>query len=199
MNPFAAPQHPAENLPTRFLYCPLQVAADTQLSVFGGWVKDMPSYLVNLVKASEALPKDMSLVVRPHPSCRVGQDSALRLALTNPRIRVINGGTSAEMLQKCAGVVTVNSSVGLEAFAYDKPVITLGQSFYHGPGLTEQAHDLADLKALFQRIETLSFDSEQRMRFLTWLREDGFKRWPRHSKDPAAKVLANHVEALMTA
>ena len=199
VNPFATPQQPAENLPTRFLYCPLQVAADTQLSVFGGWVKDMPAFLVSLVKASEALPQDMSLVVRPHPSCRVGQDSALRLALTNPRIRVINGGSSAEMLQKCEGVVTVNSSVGLEAFAYDKPVITLGESFYHGPGLTEQAKDLASLKSLFKRIQNLSFDSDQRMRFLTWLREDGFKRWPRHSKDPAAKALADHVEALFAA
>ena len=72
------------------------------------------------------------------------------------------GGTSAELLQKCEGVVTVNSSVGLEAFAYDKPVITLGESFYDGPGLTEHAGDLAALKALFRQIDTLSFDAEQR-------------------------------------
>jgi len=35
------------------------------------------------------------------------------------------------------------------------------------------------------------------MKFLTWLREDGFKRWPRHSGDPAAKTLAAHFEALI--
>lgn len=199
VNPFALATRPAENLPTRFLYCPLQVAADTQLSVFGGWVPDMPAFLVNLVKASEALPRDMKLVLRAHPSCRVGQQSALHLALTNPQVQVVEGGTSAELLQKCEGVVTVNSSVGLEAFAYDKPVITLGDSFYDGPGLTEHAGDLAALKALFRQIDTLSFDAEQRMKFLTWLREDGFKRWPRNTRDPAAKALADHVEALIRA
>ncbi|MGB1161714.1 MAG: hypothetical protein ACPG40_10910 [Alphaproteobacteria bacterium] len=196
-NPFAPATSPAENLPKRFLYCPLQVAADTQLSVFGGWISDMPDFLVNLVKASEALPPDMKLVFRPHPSCRVGQESALHLALTNPQVRVIDGGTSAELLQKCEGVVTVNSSVGLEAFAYDKPVITLGESFYDGPGLTEQAADLDALKLLFKRVDRLSFEPEQRMKFLTWLREVGFKRWPRHARDPAAKSLADYVEALI--
>ena len=197
VNPFAPATRPAENLPKRFLYCPLQVAADTQLSVFGGWISDMPEFLVNLVKASEALPADMKLVVRPHPSCRVGQESALHLALTNPHVRVVDGGTSAELLQKCEGVVTVNSSVGLEAFAYDKPVITLGESFYGGQGLTEQAGDLDTLKSLFRQVNELSFAADQRMKFLTWLREDGFKRWPRHSSDPAAKALAAHVEALI--
>ena len=195
-NPFAPAQKPAEDLPSRFLYCPLQVAADTQLSVFGGWIKDMPDFLSQLVKVSEALPRDMALVIRPHPSCRVGQASALQLALTNPKIRVIEGGTSAEMLEKCEGVVTVNSSVGLEAFAYEKPVITMGDCFYADEGLTTHAHDQATLRKLFSGIGDLSFDGELRMRFLTWLREDGFKRWPRHSRDPAAKALAGHVDTL---
>ena len=199
VNPFAPAQRPAEDLPKRFLYCPLQVAADTQLSVFGGWVRDMPDFLVALTKACEALPADMALVVRPHPSCRVGQTSALHLALTNPRIRVIEGSTSAEMLKNCEAVVTVNSSVGLEAFAYDKPVITLGESFYRCPGLTAQAESAAELKGLFSQIDSLDFDAQLRRRFLTWLREAGFQRWPRHARDPAAKALAERIDALISA
>ena len=195
-NPFASASKPLDDLPSRFLYCPMQVAADTQLTVHGGWTPDMPSFLVALVKASEALPADVSLVVRPHPSCRVGQDSALSLALTNPRVRVITGGTSADLLQACKAVVTVNSSVGLEAFAFDKPVITLGQSFYHREGLTRQAGDAAALKQAFRELDDLSFDAAARRQFLTWLRGEGFQRWPRDRRDPAAKALADRIEGL---
>ena len=94
-------------------------------------------------------------------------------------------------------MVTVNSSVGLEAFAYDRPVVTLGQSFYGGRGLTHEVENQAALGAAFEGLGDLSFDADRRRRFLTWLRDEGFQRWPASAADPAARALAQHVAALM--
>ena len=194
---FKSPPEPLGALPERFIYCPLQVAADTQLSVHGGWVRDMPGFMSTLVDASMALPDEVSLVFRPHPSCGVGQERALNLATQHSRVQVIEGGTSAELLSRCEAVVTVNSSVGLEAFAYEKPVVTLGESFYGHEGLTNHASDLESLRQLFGDYHGMRFEPDQRARFLTWLRDKGFQRWPRHSREPAAKALAERVETLI--
>ena len=42
-------------------------------------------------------------------------------------------------------------------------------------------------------------DADRRRRFLTWLRDEGFQRWPTSAADPAAQALAQHVAALMWA
>ena len=185
-------------LPDRFIYCPLQVAADTQLTVHGGWVEDMPAFIGAVTEAARSLPSDVAVVFRPHPSCAVGQAQALqRAAASSDRVRVIADGSSAALLARSAAVVTVNSSVGLEAFAYDRPVVTLGQSFYGGRGLTHEVQDQTALAAAFKGLGDLSFDADRRRRFLTWLRDEGFQRWPASAADPAARALAQHVAALM--
>ena len=202
-------------LPARFIYCPLQVAADTQLTVHGGWVPDMLAYIRAVTTAAlTTLPHDISVVFRPHPSCAVGQREALNEALmqarnaalasglqgdTAGRIRVETAGSSATLLARCESVVTVNSSVGLEAFAYGKPVITLGRSFYGGRDLTLEAGDQVALNTALSDPNKVGFDAAAREQYLTWLRTSGFHRWPSGAGDPAAAALAAHVGTLMRA
>ena len=195
---FKAPPAPLGPLPSRYIYCPLQVAADTQLSVHGAWVRDMPGFVSALVEAARDLPPEVALVFRPHPSCAVGQEAVLKLAQQHSRVLVAEGGTSAELLAGCEALVTVNSSVGLEAFAYDKPVITLGQSFYGREGLSLQATGPDSLRGRLHDLQGQSgFDPLKRAQFLTWLREKGFQGWPRNARDPAAAKLAQWVEGLI--
>ena len=190
----------AEALPDRFIYCPLQVAADTQLTVHGGWIGDMPAFIGAVTEAAQALPGDTVVVFRPHPSCAVGQAEALQhAAASSDRVRIITSGTSAALLARSAAVVTVNSSVGLEAFAHGRPVVTLGQSFYGRRGLTLEVENQTALDAAFKSLGDLSFDADRRGRFLTWLRDEGFQRWPSSAADPAAEALAQRVAALMRA
>ena len=159
-----------------------------------------PTFISAVTEAARSLPSDVAVVFRPHPSCAVGQAEALQhAAASSDRVRVIAGGTSAALLARSAAVVTVNSSVGLEAFAYDRPVVTLGQSFYGGRGLTHEVQDQTALAAAFKGLGDLSFDADRRRRFLTWLRDEGFQRWPASAADPAARALAQHVAALMVA
>jgi capsule polysaccharide modification protein KpsS len=41
-----------------------------------------------------------------------------------------------DILPYTSGIITINSSAGLEALANDIPVITIGECFYRGEGLT---------------------------------------------------------------
>nr|WP_209947124.1 capsular biosynthesis protein [Rhizobium halophytocola] len=58
------------------------------------------------------------------------------------RVDVIDGGDLDSLVGACAGVVTINSTVGLTAILAGCPVIALGAAIYDIPGLTAQT-DLA--------------------------------------------------------
>ena len=77
--------------------------------------------------------------------------------------------------------------------------MTLGQSFYGGRGLTLEVENQTALGAVFEGLGDLSFEADRRRRFLTWLRDEGFQRWPSSAADPAAEALAQHVATLMRA
>ena len=80
-----------------------------------------------------------------------------------------NETDSFEQLRASRAVVTVNSSMGLQAMFFNKPVVTTGRAFYAIPGLTTHASSAKRLSDLFEQAEALSFDPDFRQRFLTWL------------------------------
>jgi Capsule polysaccharide biosynthesis protein len=62
--------------------------------------------------------------------------------------------------------VVISSTVGLEALLYGRPVLTLGQPFYSGYGVTLDVDSFRELRA--KVIEVLDFhpDRERILRFL---------------------------------
>lgn len=62
------------------------------------------------------------ILIRTHPGSR--------FALSDPSLLVDNSSTSTGFVQRCARVLTINSSVGLEAILYGVPVDVLGDSSY---------------------------------------------------------------------
>ncbi|MFB9952942.1 capsular biosynthesis protein [Rhizobium puerariae] len=54
------------------------------------------------------------------------------------RVFAADGGSTDMLIEKCRGVVTVNSTVGLTALASGKPAIALGAAIYDVPGLAFQ-------------------------------------------------------------
>ena len=67
------------------------------------------------------------------------------------------------------GVVTVNSSVGIQAFYFDKPVVVCGQTYWAIPEITTSAPDLDNLKDVLAEAEVLSFDEDARDAFMSYL------------------------------
>lgn len=126
-----------------FLF-PLQLDGDGQVtchSPFGRMEAAIETVLGSFARHARG---DTVLLVKNHPLDtgwegygRQIRRLVHRLDLAE-RIHFLESGHLPELLELCAGVVTINSTVGTAALAAGKPVIALGRAIYDLPGLTHQ-------------------------------------------------------------
>lgn len=124
---------------------PLQLEGDFQVrarSPFQGQAE-----AIELVASSFAAcaPTDACLVLKTHPLDnglidwrRVVDEICARHELAD-RVRFLDGGNLSSIVNRARGVVTINSSAGLEAILAGIPVKTLAPALYDVAGLTHQA------------------------------------------------------------
>lgn len=161
-----------------FLFCPLQVPGDSQVTLFAGWCGGMAGFLAALTEGVAALPEGWHLRLKEHPSARVPLAAALAPLLATGRVVVDNQTDSFAQLAASRGVVTLNSSMGLQAFFHDKPVLTLGRAFWAQAGLVVPAGDQAALNAAFAAPDALAFDPAFRALFMNWLDQVYYPHFP---------------------
>jgi capsular polysaccharide export protein len=149
---------------TPFLFCPLQVPDDTQVRLFAGWCGGMEGFLAAITQASHRLPEGWHLRLKEHPSAKAKLD----LSAMGPRVVIDNATDSFAQLASSRGVVTLNSSMGLQAFLWDKPVLALGRAFWALPGVAEAPQGQAALDSAFAAPDW-SFDKGLRDGLMTWL------------------------------
>lgn len=123
---------------------PLQLDGDYQLREHSGFAGMAPAIDAVLSSFARSAPRDATLLVKEHPlnsgmidwSGHVTAQAA-RLGLAD-RVEFVDGGVLELMLERAAGVVTVNSTVGFLALGYGVPTIAMGAAIYGIPGLTFQ-------------------------------------------------------------
>jgi hypothetical protein len=148
-----------------FIYFPLQVADDYKLLGLRPHLADQESLIV---EALDALPAGIHAVVKEHPMS-IGRNSVrmLRRLARDDRIVVVGPYTSSlELVRRSAAVVTISSTVGLEALLYGKPVLTLGRPFYSGYGVTLDADGPEEIAEQAARLVHFSPDRERVRHFL---------------------------------
>jgi capsular polysaccharide export protein len=155
-----------------FLLCPLQVPDDSQVLLYSGWCGGLDGFLAALAQGAAALPEGWHIRLKEHPSAKVSLKERLAPLLAGGRLVLDNDTDSFAQVAASRGVITLNSSMGLQAFFFDKPVVTLGQAFFSIPGLVNHAPDQAGFDALMARAGDLGFDADLRDAFMTWLVED---------------------------
>jgi capsular polysaccharide export protein len=169
----------SDNLPPLtdpFLFVPLQVPGDSQLRLFGGRYKTVDAFVSSLVTCSHALPAGWHIRVKEHPSAERSIAALLQSLPVNSSIYLDNATETFEQVRASRGVITVNSSVGLEAMFFDKPVIACGQSFWAIDGVAHRAADEAELAQLLREPERLSLDDSSRNAFMSFLTEVYYPR-----------------------
>ncbi|TNE68122.1 MAG: capsular biosynthesis protein [Rhodobacteraceae bacterium] len=178
----------------KFLFVPLQVPNDSQITLFSGWVGSVPNMLAELAKAASSLPEGWHIRVKEHPSAKTSLAWPLARAVEAAKGRIVvdNQTDTFEQVRASRGVITINSSVGLQAFFYDKPVIVLGQAFFALPGLVRVAGNAEALSGALYQAESLSFDPELRAAFMSYLDQVHF---PHVSDDPIAGVVIDQKAA----
>ena len=157
----------ADSLPSRYIFAPLQVAKDTQLSHYGGWVSNVDMFLDTL----QAVQTDVPFVVKPHPS-----DKQRKLWADSARSRGIivaaDDHNPYQLIEGAEAIVTVNSGLGLEALLFDIPVLVLGHAIYAQPEIAQPINDIKSLKSALQ--SPLHHSAEKRAEYLAFLQDEVF-------------------------
>jgi capsular polysaccharide export protein len=124
----------------------LQVSSDSQIQM-GSPYRGMHDFIEDVIGsfAANAHASD-HLAFKHHPRDRgynhygrLIQLLATRYGVSG-RVHYFHDGALSRFLRACRGVVTVNSTVGLQALFHAVPTKVMGKTFYNLPGLTDQKH-----------------------------------------------------------
>jgi hypothetical protein len=99
----------------------------------------------------------------------VGRNSVrlLRRLRTRPNVRLVRPHTSShELIRGAEAIAVISSTVGVEALLYEKPVLTIGQPFYSGYGITVDVDSFRELRAAVPALLRFRPDPERIRRFL---------------------------------
>jgi hypothetical protein len=148
-----------------FVYFPLHVVDDYKVKRVLPDCSDQASIVE---QAARALPHGYDLVVKEHPMS-IGRNSValLRRLRHIQNVRIVEPHTSShELIRAAQGVVVISSTVGLEGLLYAKPVLTLGQPFYSGLGITLDVPSLREIRNELPALLDFRPDRERILRFL---------------------------------
>lgn len=122
----------------------LQVSSDSQVQL-GSPYRGMHDFIEDVIIsfAAHAHASD-HLAFKHHPRDRGYNHYGRLIQLLaqrhgiGGRVHYFHDGALSRFLRTCRGVVTVNSTVGLQALYHAVPTKVMGQTFYNLPGLTDQ-------------------------------------------------------------
>nr|WP_276554015.1 capsular biosynthesis protein [Cupriavidus gilardii] len=127
-----------------FFLVALQVYNDSQIRIHSPWRRIEDFIEWTIYSFAHHAPSESILVIKHHPMDRGHKDytkiieqSATRFGATS-RVMYIHDVHLPSLLHRCEGVVTINSTTGLQAMYHRVPVIALGRCFYAKAGLTYQ-------------------------------------------------------------
>lgn len=160
----------AQPLSEPFIFVPLQVPGDSQLRLFGGAFRTVETVIDAVAAASDALPKGWHLRIKEHPTAKVRFADRIS-AMRNPRVVLDNVTDTFAQVAACQALVTINSSVGLEAMFFEKPVAAMGDCFWAIDGIAAHLPSVDALRAAFTAPDTLGFDPQARDAFLRYITE----------------------------
>lgn len=128
--------------PAPFFLLPLQLNHDAQIREHSPFA-NMPEVLrVALESFARAAPTGTRLLIKNHPLDYGTVDypriiaGLVREFALEGRVACIESGPLASIVERSAGVVTVNSTVGAVALDHGRPLMTLGEAIYRMRGLS---------------------------------------------------------------
>lgn len=152
-----------------YLFVPLQVQTDAQIRCFGGLIKSITQLVQVVNDYAKCLPPGWTIRIKEHPSSSIPY--RLRELITNTdRVIVDNKTDTVRLIRGSSGVVTINSSVGIEALFFEKPILVLGQAFYGFEGVANIVNYLEEVADVFSNpARKMTFDPTAVSAFLNYL------------------------------
>lgn len=93
--------------------------------------------------------------------------SLLRRLARVENVRIVSPHeNSHELIQRAEAVAVISSTVGLEALFYGRPVLTLGQPYYSGYGVTLDVDSFREIREAVPALLAYRPDRERILEFL---------------------------------
>ena len=116
-------------------------------------------------KLAECYPK-LNFVIKEHPNTRRIISKTLP---KHDRIIFQNGRDTKELIKLSGAVMTLNSTVGIEAIVASKKVVVLANATYAIPGLVLIARNFSELKARIDALSDWDIDTKIQTNFLDYI------------------------------
>ena len=157
-------------LPQEFIFVPFQVDSDTQIITNSKWIKNMRELFTLIVKISKNT--NYYFVIKEHPSSSRDYPDLHQVAEESEYISFANGYETQELIQKSCGVITINSTVGIESLLFKKRVIVLGDAFYRIDGITKSVNSENELLEILNSFDSWVINDNLIDNFLKYLYYD---------------------------
>ncbi|BDX03685.1 hypothetical protein MACH16_24330 [Marinomonas pontica] len=156
-------------LPKNYIFVAFQVPHDTQIASHSPWISSMEMLYDEVIKSTKPLnDPSLKIVFKEHPTWHKHYN---HLYDKNDNAVFANGNLTSELIEHSKAVITINSTVGLEALLLNKKVITLGEACYNIEDLVLHASNSNELTSCLKKInEGWTFNQTLRDKFFTYLK-----------------------------
>jgi len=133
----------------KFFLFPLHVQPEASISVLATYYSDQLNTIKNI---AFALPLPYKLYVKEHPIAVGTKPGSFYKKLQQiPNVVLISAHENVEnLIKKSAGVISLTSTIGMEAVFVGKPVYVLGNVFYSYHPLCRKVKNFEELKSRIQ-------------------------------------------------
>lgn len=185
----ATARHPTRNRPpppldTPFVFLPLQKQGDTQLRFFGKACTGVRETVGFVAASARHLPPGWHIRLKQHPSDKAKFPDLLDGHAALP-IYLDNDTDTFQQVRASRLVLTVNSSVGLEAMMLGARVAVMGDAFWAVRGAVADASSSDALDKLLGDPEAAPADAAIRNALLSFLVAEYY---PRGERDAQGRV-----------
>lgn len=191
-------------LPKHFVLVAFQVVEDSNIYLHSKWIRNMRQLFAMCKSVSEKLP-NITFVFKEHPACDERYEDLRKQQ--NTQLQFIDDFTTSELVQYADAVITVNSTVGIEALIARKKVFVLGDALFGIEGISFPVDSEDALLQQLSHLDTLELNETAIASFIDYLKYDyglvgnamknpGIEHWQAANKRLALLLADKASEAL---
>lgn len=131
------------------VFVPFQVVEDSNIYMHSTWIPSMYALFEQIKSLAQHYPS-IDFLLKTHPSCHLHYDDLVTHCL--PNMHFVKDQSVTDVIQSADAVITINSTVGIEAIMQHKPVIVLGDALYDFYPLSLKANSAEELEDHFKKV-----------------------------------------------
>ena len=135
-----------------YIFVPFQVVSDSNIYMHSPWIKSMFQLFATIKQVAQDSPH-IQFVFKQHPACNKNYQALIQAAESAPNLCFMNDANTTELVRHARCVITINSTVGIEALQCGKPLIVLGDALYSIQDLVLTATDINTLMSAVHKAE----------------------------------------------